>query len=107
MSREANTISMKNLDEITPDRAAVVLRRLLQDVASSEKEQDKALYEAGVIAASLLKRIDYTPVEPDEIVSDLQADASIPAELSDVLRRLIDRRAPDRIRTASLALELL
>lgn len=107
MSREANKISMKNLDEITPDRATVVLRRLLQDVASSDNDQDRALYEAGVIAASLLKRIDYTPAEPDEIVSDLQADTAIPSELLDVLRRLIDRRAPDRIRTVSLALELL
>ena len=107
MGREAGKISIKNLEEITPDRAAVVLRRLLQDVEPSGPGQDRALFEAGVIAASLLKRIDYTPDEPEDIVSELQADATIPSEFADVLRRLIDRQAPDCIRTASLALELI
>jgi hypothetical protein len=107
MSRETGRINIKNLDEIAPERVTAVLRRLLEDVEPSMQVQDRALYEAGVIAASLLKRIDYTPDEPEDIVSDLQADTAIPSELADVLRRLIDRQAPDRIRTASLALELL
>lgn len=101
----------RRLEEVrwgTPAEAAGVLREVLEAPPGPDGDSvDFRLWEAAMIAWSLLTGGDRTENPPEQALAEIADDGRLSDGLKDLLRRLVDRQATDRVESVADALRLL
>ncbi|HSM14412.1 MAG TPA: hypothetical protein VLA66_10125 [Thermoanaerobaculia bacterium] len=98
---------VESLETTTEAEAVGLLRSLLEATRDRAADPEAALPDAAVTVMSALGRVDQRGVERRILLDELAAEGRWAPELVELLRRLLDRAAPDRLASAGEALRAL
>jgi hypothetical protein len=98
---------VESLERTGEAEAAGLLRSLLEAARERAADPEAAFPEAAVTVMSALGRVDQRGVERQILLDELAAEGRWAPELVELLRRLLDRAAPDRLASAGEALRAL